>query len=406
MTLAILAGDAIDPEDGRSGPVTIVIEHAAIAAILPGHAAAKPDVTRPPILDGADVLDHRGHTVVPGLIDAHVHLNLRADGRIAEAAAEPEGVLAVTSLVNARVALASGVTTVRDIGSVGRTTFDARAGAAASGLLMPRMLLAGAPVTMTGGHCWFFGGEADGVDGVRHRVRELVRDGSDWIKVMATGGGTPGSIPWKPSYTQAELDAIVDEAHRRGRKVTVHCLSAAGISMAVVAGADHIEHAGFAIDGHGGSRFDPAVADQLAAAGIVVTPTLSVRSFVRDHYAATGAPRSTIDEWQVKFENGMRQFEGLARAGVRFAAGTDAGWHRSPFDGLSEEIALISECGPSSLEALRSATSATAEHFQLPGLGRIRPGAPADLVAVDGDPLDDPRVLSRVRLVVRAGAVV
>jgi imidazolonepropionase-like amidohydrolase len=397
VTTAILAAEAIDPETGRLGPVTVLVDGGTVTEVRSGHDHD---------LGAATVLDHRGHTLLPGLIDAHVHLNLRADGRIMQTAAEPEGVLVATTVANARTALAAGITTVRDIGSKGRSTFDAREGAAASGLPLPRMLLAGPPVTITGGHCWFFGGEADGVEGVRRRVRELVRDGSDWIKVMATGGGTPGSIPWKPSYTAAELDAIVDEAHRRGVKVTAHCLSAEGMRLAVQSGVDHIEHAGFSTGDGGQSRFDPEVADRMAEAGVVVSPTLSVRLFMRDHQIAIGAGTDSIDAWQRRFDNGMQQFAALVRAGVRFAAGTDAGWHLSPFDGLAEEIACIAECGPSTVDALRSATSATAEHFGLAGHGRLTSGAPADLLVVDGDPLADARALRRVERVLREGTVV
>lgn len=396
MTLAILAGDVIDPDGGRLGPSTVTVDGGIIAGVDAGHAAP----------DGAVVLDHRGSTLLPGLIDAHVHLNLRADGSTAETIAEPDGVLVATTIANARTALAAGITTVRDVGSKARTAFDARTGAAASRFPLPRLLVAGPPVTPTDGHCWFFGGTADGPAEVRTRVRELIEGGADWIKVMATGGGTPGTVPWEPSYSQAELDAIVDEAHGRDVKVTMHCLSAEGMSRAVHAGADHIEHAGFATDGTGGSRFDPALADRMAAAGVVVTPTLSVRLFMRDHQIAIGASPETIDAWQRRFDNGMQQFSRLYAAGVRFAAGTDAGWHRTPFDGLAEEIACIAECGPGTAEALRSATSATATHFGLAGHGTVRRNAPADLLIVDGDPLADPRALGRVRAVLRDGVLV
>ena len=143
MTLAIEVGEAVDPERGRLGASTVVLEGARIAAIRPGHGHD---------LGPVEVLDHRDRTMVPGLIDAHVHLNLRADGRLQETVAEPDGVLVAGTVAHARAALAAGITTVRDIGSKGRTTFDARDGAAASGLPMPRMLLAGPPVTITWGH--------------------------------------------------------------------------------------------------------------------------------------------------------------------------------------------------------------------------------------------------------------
>ncbi|MEW1835721.1 amidohydrolase family protein [Microbacterium sp. NPDC079995] len=395
MTLALLVGAVVDPEDGTSGPSAVFVDNGTVTAIVPGHDAP----------EDATVLDHRDATLVPGLIDAHVHLNLRADGEMMANIAKPsDDELVETTLANARVALRGGITTVRDVGSKTDTGFAARrAGDAAS---LPHLLLAGPPITTTAGHGWFFGGVADGEAGVRDRVDLQIDAGADWIKVMATGGGTPGTIPWEPSYSEAELASIVGAAHARGVKVTMHCLSAEGMRRAVRAGADHIEHAGFATDGAGGSAFDAELADAMAEAGVVVTPTLSVRLYMRDHQIALGADAATVDAWQRRFDNGMSQFAKLAAAGVRYAAGTDAGWHRSPFDSLATEIACIAECGPGAAAAFRSATSATAEHFGMTGHGRVRAGAPADLVLIDGNPTRDITALGRVRGVLRAGKLV
>lgn len=392
MTIALLAGDVVDPVDGHLGACTVLLRGAHISEVTPGHHV--------PV--GAESVDLRGLTVLPGLIDAHVHLNLRADGRMYETTAESDAALTATTRENAHTALAAGITTVRDVGSKDGTAFAARAGA--SSTLLPRMLISGPPVTATGGHCWFLGGTADGVDEVRARVRALAAAGADWIKVMATGGGTPGTVSWEPSYSQAELDAIVEQAHSLGIKVTMHCLSGVGMARAVDAGADHIEHAGFAIDGDGATRFEPELADRMAHAGVVVTPTLSVRLFMRDYAIASGAGSDVVGAWEKRFDNGMQQFAGLYRAGVRFVAGTDAGWHRTPFDGLATEIECLAACGPGTAETLRAATSTTAAHFGLADAGRMRAGADADLIAVDGDPLGDLSALSRVRHVIRGGA--
>jgi imidazolonepropionase-like amidohydrolase len=319
---------------------------------------------------------------------------------------EPAGALVAASATAATIALAGGITTVRDTGSFHDTTFDLRRAVDLGWATGPRMLLCGPPVTITGGHCWFFGGEADGVDGVRRRVRELVKAGADWIKVMGTGGGTPNTRPWMPAYSQDELNAIVDEAHSRERKVTVHCLSSVAIGMAITAGADQIEHAGFAKDGRGASEFDEEMADRMARSGIYVSPTVSVRKFILDHLVATGGPADAISGWQRKFDNGMEQFRRLQLAGVNFVTGTDAGWHRTPFDGIAEEMALISECGPSAMDTILSATSRAADHHGLGDTtGRVRAGLAADLIAVDGDPLTDLRTLRNIRMVMSDGAL-
>ncbi|GAB2467956.1 imidazolonepropionase-like amidohydrolase [Conyzicola lurida] len=398
----VRAGRLIDGSgDAPLADATVVVRGGRIESVLTGDAAARA------IESATTVLDHRAHTVLPGLIDSHVHLNLAADATPAEQAVlEPAGALVAASASAASIALSGGITTVRDTGSYRDTAFDLRRAVERGWASGPRMLLCGPPVTITGGHCWFFGGEADGVDGVRRRVRELVKAGADWIKVMGTGGGTPNTRPWMPAYSQDELNAIVDEAHSRERKVTVHCLSSVAIGMAITAGADQIEHAGFAKDGRGASEFDEEMADRMARSGIYVSPTVSVRKFILDHLVDTGGPADAIAGWQRKFDNGMEQFRRLQLAGVNFVTGTDAGWHRTPFDGIAEEMALISECGPSAMDTILSATSRAADHHGLGDqTGRVRAGLSADLIAVDGDPLTDLRSLRNIRLVMSGGTL-
>lgn len=402
QTFVLLAGHVLDPGSGSLlERRTVIVQDGLVTGVLAGHDGhdLPPDARK---------VDLRDLTLLPALVDAHVHLTMGGDGRGAEeVAATSAAELSSRATSSAKRALAAGITTVRDVGSVGTTVLDARASARRAGLVLPRILAAGAPVTTTRGHCWFFGGEADGVDSVRDRVRALVAQGVDWIKVMGTGGGTVGTAPWLPSYSQAELDAIVTEARRLGRKVTVHCLSSRAISMAVQAGADQIEHAGFAVGSGGVSHFDPAVADQLASAGVVITPTLSVRQFeMRFHEGHPASPErdALVARWRIRLENGLAQFRRLHAAGVAFVAGTDAGWLHTPFDGLSEEIALIAECGPSALDALRSATTVPAGLFELPAAtGTLATDSPADLLAVRGDPLRDLRALGSARWVMRGG---
>jgi len=396
----IRAGRLIDGSgDAPLVDATIVVRGSRFESVLTGDAA------RAMLESGASVIDQRDRTVLPGLIDSHVHLNLAADATPAEQAVlEPAGALVAASATAAGIALAGGITTVRDTGSYRDTAFELRRAVERGWATAPRLLLCGPPVTITGGHCWFFGGEADGVDGVRRRVRELVKAGADWIKVMGTGGGTPNTRPWLPAYTQEELNAIVDEAHSRERKVTVHCLSSLAIGMAITAGADQIEHAGFARDGHGGSEFDEAMADRMAESGIYMSPTVSVRKFIMDHLVASDGSPDQIAAWQRRFDNGMEQFRRLYAAGVNFVTGTDAGWHRTPFDGISEEMALISECGPTAMETIVATTSRTAALYNLGNeIGTVRAGLAADLIAVDGDPLTDLRALRNIRMVMSGG---
>jgi imidazolonepropionase-like amidohydrolase len=384
----------------------VVVEGGLITQI---HQGQVPDGAVPA---DAQLIDLAGHTLLPGLIDCHVHLNFPGDGTMLEEwTTESDGVLQTYSTLAAQAALRGGITTIRDTGSRGNTTFDLRRAMELSNAPAPRMLLCGPPVTMTGGHTWPLGGEADGVEAVRRRVRQLAKDGADWIKVMATGGGTRNTMSWKASYSLDELTAIVDEAHNLSRKVTVHCLSARGIEGAIKAGADQIEHASFFVDGDGHQEFEPAVAESMANSGIAVTPTLSVRAFVVKTIEAepnrTPQRQAELDHWRLMLDGGIAQFARMQQMGVNFVAGTDAGWMYSPFDGLAEEMALMNEGGMTALDVIASATAKSASSLGIGDrVGRLEVGMEADLISVPADPLQDLRALNGVAMVISRGRLI
>src|SRR5262249_25606219 len=157
-----------------------------------------------------------------------------------QAATETDDIHLLRSVHNARTALAAGVTTLRENGAFHQTGFVLREGIKRGIVRGPRLSVAGRPITVTGGHCWPLGGEADGVEGVRQAVRQLVKQGADWIKAMATGGGTLNTRPYQASFTIEELRAIVEEGHRAERLVGIHCTGTPGIVNALDAGADMI----------------------------------------------------------------------------------------------------------------------------------------------------------------------
>ncbi len=360
---------------------------------------------------GTETLDYSGCTLLPGLIDAHVHLNLPGDGTsFEETILEDDGVLVASAANAARIALEAGITTVRDTGARRSTTFNLRRALRLGYGKGPRMLLVGQPVTITGGHTWYLGGEADGVDGVRLKVRELCKLGADWIKVMGSGGGTLNTISHKPSYSRAELMAIADEAHRMQRRVTVHTLNAEALDNAIAAGVDGIEHASFLIDDRQNQQFAPEVAERLAQAGIPVTTTLAVGHDCVNTMSAKPTldpvERVFLDRWEVMNEANLSQFTKLREIGVQFIAGTDAGWRFTKFDSLPDEIWLMTQGGCSAVEAVHAATGKSADVLGIGDLtGRVRVGLAADLLAVAGDPLGDLRGLRDVRLVVQDGVV-
>jgi len=298
---------------------------------------------------------------------------------------------------------------VRDTGGRGTTTFALQRALELGLAVGPRILACGQPITITGGHTWYFGGEADGEEGVRRKVRNLVKLGADFIKVIGSGGGTRNTTPWRASFDPEELRAIINAAHELGRKVTVHCLCAEAIRRAVDAGADQLEHAGFLVADER-QEYDPRVAEQIATSGTPVTSTLAVGSYVVKSLSArqtlTHEESVMLERWKQLLAENIANFRALRQQGVQFVAGTDAGWRFTRFDGLTEELRLMQEGGLTTMQAIKSATSGSAQALGMAEqVGTVRMGMLADLIAVEGNPLIDYSSLNRVRLVMKEGEV-
>lgn len=349
-------------------------------------------------------IDLLGATLLPGLINTHVHLVLPGDNTpfVPWIDTQSDAAVALRAAHNARVSLRSGVTTVRDCGGRGTTVLDLRT-AQEDGLVGgARIVACGWPLTIMRGHTRQFGGEVDGEDGLRRMVRRVIGEGADFVKVMASGGGTPGSLSQFPSFSLAELRTIVETAHGLGRRVAMHCIATASIDLAIEAGADLIEHASF----YGPDlvpRFNPSVADRLARAAIPITPTLQVARDMVDR-AEDGRERSL---WQRRQEE-HRAIVGRVRAlGVPILAGSDAGWRATGFDTFWKELEELVACGLTPVDAVRSATGAASAALGCGDrFGTIGPGQVADLLAIEGDLSDDVGRLSRVRAVFQGGRAV
>jgi imidazolonepropionase-like amidohydrolase len=404
MTTLIRADRLIDGTG--AAPVTdavLVVDDGKVASV---HAGAVPEGV---VKGEAETIDLPGCTILPGLIDTHVHLNLPGDGSLLEEVVrEPEGVLIATSTFAVGKALAAGITTVRDVGAMGATSINVRRALQLGHGEGARVIACGQPITITGGHTWHFGGEADGEDGLRRKVREMVKLGAEFIKVMASGGGTVGTQSWKPSYTPRELAVLVEEAHRADRKITAHCLCAQSILDVIEAGFDQIEHAGFIADGKGNQSYDPAVAEKLAKSGIPVTSTLAVGgAIMREKQAKTAftpTEEAFLARWTKTHATNLDQFRKLRAAGVSFVAGTDAGWRFTRIDDQPLEIALMHEGGMSPMEAIVASTGFAAKVIGIEDkLGTLTPGLAADVLVVQGNPLDDLARLRDVRLVMQGG---
>jgi len=343
--------------------------------------------------EGAVVLDVSGCTVVPGLIEAHTHLcfNAGEDWREVYDSDTP-GQMLLRMAGAARRMVEAGITTVRDLGAPTDLAVQLRESIREGLVAGPDLLVAGAPITPTGGHCWFMGGEADGVDGVKVAVRERKKAGADWIKVMASGGNmTPGTNVFAAQFSVEELRAIVAEAHRLEMKVAAHAHGVEGIKAAVAAPVDMIEHCSFQTPE--GSVKDDSVILDIARQGIGVSPTIH-RGFGRFR----GEPR-----WTMRAE----LTNSLLSAGCNVLMSTDSGIPNAPHEDLAQAIAVVQELtGLSPIETMKLATSTSAQHLDLPDRGVIESGKRADLLVVEGDPTEDIEALQRVRAVVSGGEVV
>jgi imidazolonepropionase-like amidohydrolase len=367
---------------------TIVVEDGRIASVGPTRDLSS----------NLEVVDLGDATLLPGLIDAHVHL-------VWSASAEPHEVVeresrALTALrcaANAALHLRAGVTTVRDVGATDGLSIDIARAVELGVISGPRVVAAGRAITMTGGHGWFVGREADGAEQVRHAVRSELKAGATCIKLMASGGVYGhAEEPGSPQLTVEEMRAGVAEAHKAGRKVAAHAYSAEAIGNALEAGVDSIEH---------GSFIDRATAERMREQGTYLVPTLSVYKAMSDKGPELGAPEYIRRKTAEVLDASREAFRRAREVGVKVAAGTDCGAPGHSHGTLPEELRLMVEAGATPLEALRYGTSA-----DLLGLaeevGTLEPGKKADLLAVGGDPLRDVGALRDVRLVARDGALV
>ena len=364
--------------------------------------------------DGSTVTikDYGNATILPGLVDGHTHMMAPGDGTHGDiTGAEDDDVLLMRALSNARTFLHAGVTTARENGAKNRVGFSLKEGIQRRLSEGPEMVVSGRPITITGGHFWYCGSEADGVDAVRTEVRKLVKEGADFIKIMATGGSTWSSDPLRPSYTLEEMTVIVDEAHRFGRLTAAHCASMQGIKNALDAEVDMIIHCVFE-DETGMYEFREDLADQLAAAGAWVNPTLHVVQAGIDHTENIGQERgwltkeeqASIDASKHALETRNDSVSRLIKMGVRMIAGSDSPWGAYPPGEFEKEMIALTKAGLSNTEALVTGTSHAAESIAVGDTaGTLAAGRPGDLLVVGGDPTADLTALWDVRDVYKAG---
>jgi imidazolonepropionase-like amidohydrolase len=386
----LLSADRLlDGSGATIEPGALLIEDAHIAAV------GRPAEIRLP--EGATVAreQYGAATILPGLVDAHTHLVAPGDGTLGDdVAREDDDILLLQAAKNARTLLHSGVTTLRENGAKGRVAFSLREGIRRKLAPGPRMVICGRPIAMTGGHMGYFGSEADGVDAVRAEVRKLLKEGADYIKIVATGGSTRTSDPNRASYTVPELAAMTDEAHRHGVLTAAHCTSAQGVQNCLDADVDMIIHCIFT-EPDGTYRFRPDLVERLVTAKAWVNPTLYVMKAGIDRQREAREREGRLTpQLQANLEQAQRAFDvrvdavrQMVEAGVQMTAGSDSPWGWYAPGEFVHEIHMLARAGLSYSDAIVAGTAGAADSIGTGGLaGRLLPGRQADVLVVRGDP--------------------
>jgi len=394
----VRAGRLLDVRTGKTlTNQAIVIEDGKIVSVGPDSSAtADANVA---------VIDLSSKTVLPGLIDAHTHLTFNPRfGYDTLAISVPRE--ALIGAKNARVTLLAGFTSVRNVGANAFSDVALRDAINAGDVTGPRIDASGPALGITGGHCdnnllpyEYHAAEigvADGVENVQHKVREVIKYGADVIKICATGGVLSlGDDPQHSQYTQAELAAIVADAHRLGRKVAAHAHGAEGIRWAAEAGVDSIEH---------GSYIDDAAIAAMKQHGTYLVPTLYLGDWFLENAPKTGVPPQMLAKAQAVLPAARKNVAHAFASGVKVGFGTDAAVY--PHGLNAHEFAVMVKMGLTPLQSIQAATVNDADLLGWSDrVGVIEPNHYADIIAVDGDPLQDVTTLERVKFVMKGGVV-
>lgn len=391
---AIRAGRVLQPDGAVARGLDVVVRDGLIEAVVPSARTAQADL---PVLAVPDA------SLLPGLIDSHVHLTFSSDAQLVEhILRESVAVQLARATGNAQRALASGITTAVDCGGITEVVVALRDGVASGHLQGPRLLVSGAPLTTTAGHCHWLGGTADSRDDLIREMRSHVAAGVDVIKVMVTGGNiTEGSNPTQLQFPPEAIAALALECERLGRGMVTHAHTTEAVELSAAVGARVIAHATCTLD-DGTLELDGGTVKRLIDAGCFVDPTLMV---ARPGYG-DGSDRS-----ERRLEQRRKMLPLLAEmyaAGVPLLAGTDAGVPGVPHGSVGGSIvALHREVGLPVGAALAAATSTPARAFGLEGqVGALSPGLVADLVLMDGLVDEEIEAVNRPLAVWKSGELV
>jgi len=398
MKNAILLRNAriFDGKKMLEGSLSVLIEGDKITQVAPDSHFSN---------YSGEQLDITGKTLMPGLIDCHVHLCYTASGDpSADGKKMGHSQLTLTALKNAQATLRSGITAVRDCGGRDYMEFGVRDAINKGEFDGPTIYASGKIICMTGGHGHSHGRIADGVEDVRKAVREQIHAGCDLVKIMATGGVmTPGVNPEDAHYSAEEMASGVHEAHRFHRRTASHAQGTEGILNAVNAGIDSIEH-GIFLD-------DECIAKMLQA-GTYVVPTLAALHnimHVPNDYDGPKIPEFILDKCRRVASAHQASIKAFYRAGGKFAMGTDAGTPHNKHGSNADELRLMCANGMSNLDVLRIATFNGADLMGLENHGLIAADYAADLLIVNGNPAEDIEMVANCanhEMVIKAGRII
>ena len=395
-------GKVIDKE------ISILVENEIISAI-----DSSEKISKHPAFSNSEKINLKG-TILPGLVDSHVHLIGFGDGTPGDVLVKTDdNLLAINGAQNAIKHLDSGVTTLRDLGAKNMSAYMIKEASKRGIIQTPDLIISGRPITIIGGHLNWFGEVATGVNECIASVRRLIRDGSDMIKITATGGSTGTSNTRVPSFNYDEMKAIVDEAHKFGIHTAAHCVNTEGIRTAVDAGVDTIIHGRF-VNTKGVLEFDEKLADKMADKGVFVNATLHQgrdriwQLLAKDDSELSDLEKNEIETFNVSWDEAKKVWEKVLNKGIQLVAGSDASWQYYKLGGTSfqDEIHAHVSIGMTPMQAIQSGTIFSAQSCWVEDqVGSIEVGKIANIISVDGQPEKNIKDLRNINSIIHRGRI-
>ena len=344
-------------------------------------------------------IDLKGFTVLPGLINVHVHLCLSGEPNPSLTLNQSDVETTINVINNSYETLAGGVTTVRDCGCSNSAAVDVSKAIKSKKVIGPSIIATGRALLMTGGHGSFVGREVDGVENLMKAAREEIKAGAEALKVVATGGVlSPGTEIGSPGLNYEEILAVVEEAKKKGLTVAAHAIGEQGIMNAIKAGVDSIEH---------GSYLTNEAIQLMKEKGIFHIPTLTAYNCVVENSNNSEMDVTTVKKANQAHDDNIESFIKSWQSGVNFATGTDAGTPYNQHGNIYTELKLMEKCGVPKIDVLRAATIKAAELLKLDHeIGSISQNKVADIIAIEGDPLENITSVKNIKMVLKEGKLI